>query len=245
MMWRWCSVWEPCDRGVEWAGVAQDFGVVDLPVRRVGDVYQAFRLGVSGLELARQTCVYRSGTRVDRFRDSMWTDFKQLLLSSAEGCSGCFVSLTWSACPVLPTEMSALPVGSSEVTSDATGLLVVACAGAGIVRTYSSRKPPRHRNNSSNHLLERPCPSGWCIDSTCINTIATRVDSNPVENPEQHPPRRHLHPRLVRRRLGPLRPAAGSRLPLPTAGRHRASPLPGAVSASSRLTWGRDAVSAA
>ena len=218
---------------------------MDLPVRRVGDVYQAFRLGVSGLELARQTCVYRSGARVDQFRDSMWTDFKQLLLSSAEGCSGCLVSLTRSACPVLPTEMSALPVGSSEVTSDATGLLVVACAGAGIVRTYSSRKPPRHRNNSSNHLLERPCPSGWCIDSTCINTIATRVDSNPVENPEQPPPRRHRHPRLVRRRLGPLRPAAGSRLPLPTAGRHRASPLPGAVSASSRLTWGRDAVSAA
>ena len=39
----------------------------------------------------------------------------------------------------------------------------------GIVGTYSSRKPPRHRNNSIPRPAGRHCPSRRCIDITCPN----------------------------------------------------------------------------
>ena len=39
----------------------------------------------------------------------------------------------------------------------------------GIVGTHSSRKPPRHRNNSIPRPAGRHCPSRRCIDITCPN----------------------------------------------------------------------------
>ena len=39
----------------------------------------------------------------------------------------------------------------------------------GIVGTHSSRKPPRHRNNSIPRPAGRRCPSRRCIDITCPN----------------------------------------------------------------------------
>ena len=54
-----------------------------------------------------------------------------------------------------------------------------------IVGTHSSRKPPRHRNNSSHRQAGRHCPSGRCIDITRTNAPTARLWNHPVENPEQ------------------------------------------------------------
>jgi len=54
-------------------------------------------------------------------------------------------------------------------------LLTVAHSRAqGIVGTHSSRKPPRHRNNSSRHWDGQRCPSGRCIDITRPHTSTAR-----------------------------------------------------------------------
>ena len=82
------------------------------------------------------------------------------------------------------------PPGSAQGGNQAgyDRILIVARPQAqGAVGTYSSRKPPRHRNNSTKPPTEHSCPAGRHIDSTCANTPTTRASSKPVENPEQHP----------------------------------------------------------
>ena len=68
-------------------------------------------------------------------------------------------------------------------------VLAAGCLWAwGIVGTYSSRKPPRHRNNSIPRPAGRRCPSRRCIDITCLIAPWPGLEHILWKTPKQHSP---------------------------------------------------------